>query len=116
MKIIIEGVVIRGQQLGRRMGFPTANLDAKDTRVENGVYRSVVRVSGREYRAMTNVGLRPSVDGKTRLVEAHIFDFNHDIYGQSIEVELLEKIRDEQKFSTIEELKAQLESDAECCR
>ena len=111
--IIIKGAVIRGQQLGRRMGFPTANIDAHDKRVENGVYRSMVRIGGRSYRAMTNVGLRPSVDGRTRLLEAHIFDFNQDIYGETIQVELLDKIRDEKRFESIEELQRQLEIDAQ---
>ena len=114
--IIIKGAVIRGQQLGRRMGFPTANIDAHDNRVENGVYRSMVRIGGRSYRAMTNVGLRPSVDGRTRLLEAHIFDFNRDIYGETIQVELLDKIRDEKRFESIEELQRQLEIDAQMCR
>ena len=114
--IIIKGFVIKGQQLGRKMGFPTANIDAHEKSVENGVYRSKVRIDGKSYRAMTNVGLRPSVDGRTRLLEAHLFDFDGDLYGQCIQVELLEKIRDEKKFATIEELRAQLEIDAELCR
>ena len=114
--IIIKGIVIKGQQLGRKMGFPTANIDAQEKRVENGVYRSMVRIDGKSYRAMTNVGLRPSVDGRTRLLEAHLFDFDGDLYGRRIQVELLEKIRDERKFASIEELRAQLEIDAERCR
>lgn len=114
--IIIKGAVIKGQQLGRRMGFPTANIDAHDKRVDNGVYRSMVRIGTECYRAMTNVGLRPSVDGRTRLLEAHIFDFDRDIYGETIQVELLDKIRDEQKFASIEELQRQLQRDAELCR
>lgn len=114
--IIIKGIVIKGQQLGRKMGFPTANIDAQEKRVENGVYRSMVRIDGKSYRAMTNVGLRPSVDGRTRLLEAHLFDFDGDLYGRRIQVELLEKIRDERKFASIEELRTQLEIDAESCR
>ncbi len=114
--IIIKGIVIKGQQLGRKMGFPTANIDAQEKRVEDGVYRSMVRIDGKSYRAMTNVGLRPSVDGRTRLLEAHLFDFDGDLYGRRIQVELLEKIRDERKFASIEELRAQLEIDAESCR
>lgn len=114
--IIIKGVVIRGQQLGRKMGFPTANIDAQSIDVENGVYRSVVTLDGRRYRAMTNVGLRPSVDGKTRLLEAHIFDFAQDIYGKKIQVELLDRIREERRFGSIEELRSQLQIDADNCR
>ena len=70
MRYIIEAEVIRGQQLGREMGFPTANMDiAERTDIENGVYRSLVEVDGRDYLAMSNVGVRPSVDGRTRLLE-----------------------------------------------
>lgn len=113
----IKGEVIRGAQLGRKMGFPTANVDAKNlTEIENGVYASEVIMGEKHHKAMSNIGLRPSVDGTTRLLETHIFDFDGDIYGEQIEVHLLRKIRDEQRFASIDELKQQLERDAQACR
>lgn len=115
--MIIKGVVIHGAQLGRKMGFPTANIDARDIDViENGVYLSQVEIEGKIYKAMSNVGLRPSVDGKTRLLETHIFDFEGDLYGQTITVNLVKKIRDEQRFNTLDELQQQLRTDAAICR
>ena len=113
--MIIKGEVIHGAQLGRKMGFPTANIDARDIKVDNGVYYSQVQLAGKLYNAMSNIGLRPSVDGQTRLLETHIFGFAGDLYGQEIEVDLKLKIRDEQRFASIEELQRQLERDAALC-
>lgn len=115
--MIIKGVVIHGAQLGRKMGFPTANIDARDINdIDNGVYFSRATVDDVTYKAMSNVGLRPSVDGHTRLLETHLFDFDGDLYGKTIIVELVKKIRDEQRFSTIEALRQQLASDAARCQ
>ena len=113
--MIIKGEVIHGAQLGRKMGFPTANIDARDIKVDNGVYYSQVRLADKLYNAMSNIGLRPSVDGQTRLLETHIFGFAGDLYGQEIEVDLKLKIRDEQRFASIDELQRQLEKDAALC-
>ena len=108
----VEAEVIRGQQLGRKMGFPTANMDiAGRTDIGNGVYRSFVEIDGADYTAMSNVGVRPSVDGRTRLLETHIFGYSGDLYGRRLRVRLAEKIRDERKFASIDDLKSQLESD-----
>ena len=115
--MIIKGIVIHGAQLGRKMGFPTANIDARDIdNIENGVYFSQVEMQGKTYKAMSNIGLRPSVDGKTRLLETHIFDFEGDLYGQTIIVKLIKKIRNEQRFTTLNELQQQLKTDAAICR
>lgn len=108
----IEGTVIRGQQLGRKLGFPTANIDAEGLQVENGVYASTVELDDKSYRAMSNVGIRPSVDGKRRLLETYIFDFEGDLYGRRLSVELGQKIRDERKFSSVDELRERLQADA----
>ena len=113
--MVIKGEVIHGAQLGRKMGFPTANIDARDIKVDNGVYYSQVRLDGKRHNAMSNIGLRPSVDGQTRLLETHIFGFAGDLYGQQIEVDLRLKIRDERRFASIEELQRQLERDAALC-
>lgn len=111
--IIIEGVVIGGNRLGRKLGFPTANIAiSDDLAVENGVYSSKVFVEGEEYIAMTNVGVRPSVDGTKRLLETHLFGFNGLLYGMQLRVELYDKIRDEKRFSSVEELREQIEKDS----
>ena len=110
--LVIEGIVIGGNRLGRRLGFPTANIAlSDDCAIENGVYASKVYVDGEEYSAMTNVGVRPSVDGSKRLLEAHLFDFKGLLYGLKLRVELLEKIRDERKFSSVDELREQIAKD-----
>lgn len=111
--LVIEGIVIGGNRLGRKLGFPTANIaidDALD--IENGVYCSKVFVEGEEYSAMTNVGVRPSVDGSKRLLETHLFGFQGLLYGLKLRVELYEKIRDEKRFSSVEELRKQIEQDS----
>ena len=111
---VVEGVVIGGKRLGRRLGFPTANIDMSQyDSIENGVYCSKVIVRGEEYVAMTNIGVRPSVDGTQRLLETHLFGFRGLLYGLRLRVELYEKIRDEQKFDSVEELRAQITQDFE---
>ena len=111
--IIVEGVVIGGNQLGRKLGFPTANIAiGDDLAVENGVYSSKVFVEDKEYVAMTNVGIRPSVDGSRRLLETHLFDFEGLLYGLTLRVELFDKIRDEKKFGSVDELRQQIEKDS----
>ncbi|MBO7219828.1 MAG: riboflavin kinase [Alistipes sp.] len=111
--VIVEGVVIGGNQLGRKLGFPTANIAiSNDLAVENGVYCSKVFVEDKEYVAMTNVGVRPSVDGSKRLLETHLFGFEGLLYGLTLRVELYDKIRDEKKFSSVDELREQIAKDS----
>ena len=111
--VIVEGVVIGGNRLGRKLGFPTANIAIDDDlAVENGVYSSKVVVEGEEYVAMTNVGVRPSVDGTKRLLETHLFGFKGLLYGLKLRVELYDKIRDEKKFSSVNELREQITKDS----
>ena len=110
---VIEGIVIGGNRLGRRLGFPTANIAIDDgLSVENGVYCSKVYVEDKVYTAMTNVGVRPSVDGSKRLLETHIFGFKGLLYGLKLRVELYDKIRDEKKFGSVDELRQQIEQDS----
>lgn len=114
---IVEGIVIGGNRLGRRLGFPTANIALDESLpIENGVYASKVYVEGEVYAAMTNVGVRPSVDGTKRLLETHLFGFRGLLYGLRLRVELYQKIRDEKHFGSVEELRAQLARDAENIR
>lgn len=113
----IKGKVIHGAKLGRQLGFPTANLDASRlSKVDNGVYAARIKIAGRNYKAMANIGTRPSVDGQTRLLEIHIFNYSGSLYGRYVKINLLKKIRDEQRFENIEALKQQLLRDAEECK
>jgi riboflavin kinase/FMN adenylyltransferase len=96
------------------LGFPTANIAIDDTlTIENGVYCSKVVVDGETYDAMTNIGVRPSVDGSRRLLETHLFGFKGLLYGLKLRVELYDKIGDEKRFSSVEELREQIAKDAE---
>ena len=108
-RILIEGVVEHGRRLGRELGFPTANLAVpEDVAAADGVYRSRAEVGGKVYDAMSNLGRNPSVGGVERRLETHIFDFRGELYGRRLRVELLEKIRDERRFASVEELRGQI--------
>lgn len=111
-RIVVEGEVMHGRQLGRKLGFPTANLSVgEDLPARDGVYAARVEAEGVCYRAISNLGSNPSVGGTERRLETHIFDFSGSLYGRRIRVELLEKIRDERRFDSIEALRQQLERD-----
>lgn len=107
---------MHGRQLGRELGFPTANMEvaADADTIESGVYESYVEIDGVEYKAMSNLGSNPSVGGGPRHLETHIFDFSGDLYGRRLRVELRRKIRDERKFDSLEELQRQIERDRSC--
>ncbi len=107
----IEAEVIHGRKIGRALGFPTANMELTGYDVEHGVYRSKVVIDGVSYVAMSNVGMRPSVGGKELLLETHVIGFSGDLYGRRLKVCLVEKLRDEKRFSSIGDLKEQLQRD-----
>lgn len=110
----VSGKIVKGKQLGRTMGIPTINLLPHDSKLlpPNGVYASRVLIDGIWYRGMTNIGLRPTVENsQVRNVETHIFDFQEEVYDKEAKVELLAFQRPEQKFSSLEMLKAQLYKD-----
>lgn len=110
----IRGVVEHGRRLGRELGFPTANLAVDEALVaEDGVYASLVEVGGVRYRAMSNLGRNPSVGGQPRHLETHLFGFEGSLYGREVRVVLLRKVRDERRFDTVEELRAQIARDKE---
>ena len=112
--VTIEGVVEHGRRLGRELGFPTANMAVPDSvPAADGVYYSRVDVDGARYDAMSNLGSNPSVGGAVRHLETHIFGFGGSLYGRTLRVELVRKIRDERRFATIGELRAQIARDKE---
>ena len=110
----IEGYVLHGAQLGRQIGFPTINIDPADSIVpKNGVYAACVDIDGHLFNAIANIGYRPTVNGKTLLLEAHILNFDGDLYGRRLRVRLLTFIRPEIHFQSVGELKAQIIKDSE---
>lgn len=110
----VTGVVIAGKKLGTKLGFPTANISVKEGYKlipADGVYAVFVRLNDKTHSGMLNIGLRPTVDGHSKVMEVHIFDFNDNIYGSSITIEFVKKLRDEKKFESLEQLKSQLQED-----
>ena len=113
----VIGRVIPGQRLGRTLGVPTANIALEPTnRLAHGIYAVLARVGGRAFPAVASFGTRPTVDGGPPLLEVHILDFDGDLYGREMEVEFIERIRDERKFDSIPSLVAEMERDKERAR
>ena len=113
----IGGRVVRGKQLGRTLGFPTANLRFPRTPALSGIYATWVHGLGdKPMASVSSFGTRPTVQGVEPLLEAHLFDFNGDLYGRHIEVEFVAKLRDELKFPDLPSLTEQMHRDAETAR
>ena len=115
----IKSEILHGKKLGRRIGMPTINMILPENKLlpPNGVYVTEVLVEGKTYMGVTNVGCKPTVsEDRVVGVETYIDAFNQDLYGEKIVVSFLEFIRPEMKFASIEELKAQMESDIQVAR
>ena len=112
--VIIRGKVVEGFKRGRQIGFPTANIQlAGESQIPpEGVYAVYIVLDGNKYKAMLNIGKNPTFGNQEQSIEAHIVDFNSDIYGKTLDCGFIERIRDEKKFNGIEELKKQLALDA----
>jgi riboflavin kinase/FMN adenylyltransferase len=110
----LTGEVVKGKQLGRTIGFPTANIQIEEDYKlipKNGVYVAKALIGQKEVFGMMNIGFNPTVSGEKQTIEVNLFDFDADIYGEKIEVSLLHYLRDEQKFGSVDLLKAQLNQD-----
>ncbi len=109
----VAGTVIRGDRRGHTIGFPTANLEVWEQQLlpAKGVYATYAYLEGERHVAATNVGVRPTFGEPGLLVEAHLLDFDGDIYGQELALEFVDRIRDERKFSGLDALKAQIRED-----
>jgi riboflavin kinase/FMN adenylyltransferase len=115
----LTGIVVEGQKLGRQLGFPTANLMIDEPHKlipPNGVYLGFVIIQNKKYKIMLNIGVRPTVDGKSQTIEAHIIDFNEDIYNQKLTIYLVQFLREELRFNGLEALKIQLQKDESIAR
>ena len=109
----IGGEVVVGNKLGRTIGFPTSNvmIDESMASPPNGVYITYCSYNGVKYPSITNVGVKPTIGTYSKNVETHIFNFDKELYGKQIRVEFVKQTREERKFSGIEELSRQIESD-----
>lgn len=110
----LSGTVVKGKQLGRTIGFPTANISLEEDYKlvpQNGVYVVQAEIDCKTIYGMMNIGFNPTVQGKQKTIEVHLFDFDTDIYNRKIQVAILQRIRSEKKFESIELLTKQLEED-----
>ena len=110
----LSGTVVKGKQLGRTIGFPTANIELEEEYKlvpKNGVYIVAAEIDGKSVYGMMNIGFNPTVQGEKRTIEVHFFDFDLDIYDRHIRVAILQRIRSEEKFESVEFLKIQLGKD-----
>ena len=112
----LSGTVVKGKQLGRTIGFPTANIELdEDYKLvpKNGVYIVCAKIDNQLVNGMMNIGFNPTVEGKNKTIEVHLFDFNSDLYNHKIKISIKYPIRSEQKFESIAVLKQQLIKDKE---
>ncbi len=115
---LLRGEVVKGQGRGRELGFPTANIGTPEGRVVpgDGIYAARALVGGSALPAAVSIGVRPTFDDGERVVEVHILDFGGDLYGSELAVEFVERLRDELRFDSVEELVAQMREDVEQSR
>jgi riboflavin kinase/FMN adenylyltransferase len=110
----VSGRVVTGQGRGRTLGFPTANISSRTEVVPlNGIYATLIEVKSKRWLSVSSVGVNPTFGAGPRTVESFIFDFESEIYGESVKLSFVKRIRDEQKFATVEDLIAQMHRDAE---
>jgi len=112
----LAGQVTRGDERGKTLGFPTANImpDSQQALPADGVYVTLAFIGQESYRSVTNIGVRPTFDGSQRLIEVHLLDFEGgELYGQDLVIELAERLRGEIRFASVEELKSQMMRDVE---
>ena len=115
---MLTGEVVYGDGLGKKINFPTANIEIPETYKiipKNGVYLVKAIINSEIYFGMMNIGVRPTIGGKNKSLEIHFFNFKDNIYNKTISVEIICKIRDEEEFSSIDELKIQLKKDEQFC-
>jgi riboflavin kinase/FMN adenylyltransferase len=113
-KFFITGTVVRGDQVGRQIGYPTANIvigERYKLIPSDGIYAAKVKIGGWEYKGMAYIGSRPTINGITRNIEVNLFDFDQEVYNQRIQMEFVDFIRDDMRFSSLDELKEQIALD-----
>ncbi|NNL15263.1 MAG: bifunctional riboflavin kinase/FAD synthetase [Flavobacteriaceae bacterium] len=113
---MLTGTIVKGNSLGKTINFPTANIEIKENYKlvpKKGVYIVSSNIDGKDVFGMMNIGKKPTVKGKKKTIEVHFFDFDQDIYGKKLQVNLLKRIRNEEKFDSIQDLQHQLKKDKE---
>lgn len=113
---MLNGTVVHGDKRGKKIGFPTANITPEHPKKiipRNGVYAVKLRVDGEWHSGMMNIGVRPTFDGSVRTLEAHLFNFDQDIYGKMVQIRFVDHIRNEVKFDGVDQLISRLEKDRE---
>ena len=114
-----SGIVVKGNQIGRTIDFPTANIQIDEEYKlipKNGVYFVKSKINNKPVFGMMNIGTRPTVEGKNQTIEVHFFDFDQDLYDKKITIEMIDFIREELKFESVESLKNQLHKDKQICK
>jgi riboflavin kinase/FMN adenylyltransferase len=111
----LEGRVAQGDRRGRTLGFPTANIRMQPEQAmpRDGIYATIARRGRQKFNSVTNIGVRPTFDGVKRLVETYIMDFDGDLYGKKLTIDLVSRLRDEMRFGSAEELKQQMAKDVQ---
>ena len=113
----IEGVVVEGEKRGRKLGFPTVNLDTEwEILPKPGVYATYVKLSDGFHGSITNIGVRPTFEESKLTVETHIFDFSDNLYGEEVRVNFVERLRDEKRFESVDKLVGQINHDIAAVR
>ena len=114
----LSGKVVVGDQRGRTLGFPTANIDVDDQLLlpGDGIYATWAVIDGERHKAATSIGIRPTFGQSQRLVEVFVMDFNDDLYGKIIGIEFIKKVRDQEKFDGLDALIKQIKQDVDDCR
>lgn len=113
---MLTGKIVRGKGLGKDFGYPTANLNIKEDYKlvpKKGVYISQANIDGKHVYGMTNIGTNPTVGGKEKTIETYFFDFEQDLYGKELQIDLLKRIREEKNFDNIDDLKCAMKADEE---
>jgi riboflavin kinase/FMN adenylyltransferase len=107
------GTVVKGEERGRKLGFPTANLDVHPRQAlpPFGIYATLAHIDGKTYQSVTSIGIRPTFSEGRRTIEVYILDFAKDIYGKELKVDFIEKLRDEKRFNSMEDLAKQITED-----
>ena len=111
----LSGRIVKGFQRGKELGFPTANLSFDENQLipENGIYATKVYLKNITYNGATSIGTNPTFQNQHKTIETFILNFNQDIYGESIKLEFIDKIRDEQSFKSVESLIIQMKEDVQ---
>ena len=108
----VDGTIVEGKRRGRELGFPTANLDTRNELVPpNGVYATIMTIDGVVHGGVTNIGMRPTFGETAPTIETHVLDFSGDLYGQTVRLAFVQRLRDERRFEDVDALKAQIDAD-----